>query len=292
MTLSGSMPLGDRTALITGGSRGLGLSLGQGFVRAGAHVAILARPSAVLDAALDSLDAARVAPTQRVTAIPADLADLNSLPSVVRRVEAALGPLDVLVNNAAAMGPIGPLADTSMEEWQSAIAVNLIAPVALMQAVLHGMRDRRRGKIINVSGGGATGSRPNFSAYACAKTALVRATEIVADEVKTFGIDVNAIAPGAMNTRLLDAVLEAGPDKVGAIEYRRALEQQASGGAPPARAVELAVWLASPASDGITGRLLSAIWDPWADLPAQWAELEKTDIYTLRRIVPADRGRA
>ncbi len=280
------------TALVTGGSRGLGLSLGQGFVRAGAHVAILARPSAVLDAALESLDAARVTPTQRVTAIPADLADLSSLSSAVQRTEAELGPLDVLVNNAAAMGPIGPLTDTSTEEWQGTIAVNLLAPVTLMQAVLRGMRDRGRGKIINLSGGGATGSRPNFSAYACAKTALVRATEIVADEVKSFGIDVNAIAPGAMNTRLLDAVLEAGPDKVGAIEYRRALEQQASGGDPPARAVELAVWLASPASNGITGRLLSAIWDPWADLPAQWAELEKTDIYTLRRIVPADRERA
>ena len=286
------MSLADRTALITGGSRGLGLSLGHGFVRAGAHVAILARPSALLDAALDSLETARVAPSQRVTAIAADLADLKSLPSVVRRVEASLGPLDILLNNAAVMGPIGPLADTATDEWQSTIAVNLIAPIALMQAVLPGMRDRRRGKIVNVSGGGATGNRQNFSAYACAKTALVRATEIVASEVKMYGIDINAMAPGAMNTRLLDAVLKAGPDKVGAVEYQRALDQQASGGTPPSQAVDLAVFLGSAASDGITGRLLSAVWDPWAELPARWAEFEQTDIYTLRRIVPADRGRS
>ncbi|MEO8259404.1 MAG: hypothetical protein ABI868_18800 [Acidobacteriota bacterium] len=110
-------------------------------------------------------------------------------------------------------------------------------------------------------------------------------------DVLQFGIDVNAVAPGAMNTRLLDQVLEAGPARVGEREYRRAVEQRVDGGSPPARAAELIVWLASRESDGLTGRVLSAVWDPWEQLASRHDELAASDIYTLRRIVPGDRGK-
>jgi NAD(P)-dependent dehydrogenase (short-subunit alcohol dehydrogenase family) len=116
--------------------------------------------------------------------------------------------------------------------------------------------------------------------------------ETLAEEVKADGIYVNSIAPGALNTRLLDEVLEAGPEKVGKSFYERALKQKAEGGAPLERGAELAVFLASAASDGLTGKLISAMWDPWESIPKHMADLLMSDVYTLRRIVPKDRGQS
>jgi 3-oxoacyl-[acyl-carrier protein] reductase len=117
----------------------------------------------------------------------------------------------------------------------------------------------------------------------------VRFSETLAEELRAHRIDVNAMAPGALNTRMLDEVLAAGPDRVGQSFYERAVEQQRSGGVPLERPAALAVWLASAASDGVTAKLLSAVWDPWPELPQHLDDLA-SDVYTLRRIVPSDRG--
>jgi NAD(P)-dependent dehydrogenase (short-subunit alcohol dehydrogenase family) len=167
--------------------------------------------------------------------------------------------------------------------------VDFFAAARLSQLAIPEMRKSGGGKIINISGGGATGPRPDFSAYACAKTALVRLTETLAQELKDAKIDVNAVAPGAMNTRMLEETLAAGPHGASR-EYAAAVERAKSGGAPPERAAELVVFLASSASDGITGRLISAGWDDWAKLREHREKLAGSDIYTLRRIVPKDRG--
>jgi 3-oxoacyl-[acyl-carrier protein] reductase len=99
------------------------------------------------------------------------------------------------------------------------------------------------------------------------------------------------VAPGALNTRLLDEVLSAGPQIVGKDFYEKALKQKKDGGVPLEVGVELCVFLACEESDGITGRLISAKWDPWKSLPGRSKELTGSDIYTLRRIVPEDRGK-
>jgi len=143
-------------------------------------------------------------------------------------------------------------------------------------------------KIVNLSGGGATAPLPRLSAYAASKAAVVRLTETLA--VENPEIAINAIAPGALNTRMLEEVLAAGPERVGAAFYESALKQKKSGGAPLDAGAGLCVFLLSPESDGISGRLISAIWDKWKDLPAHAEELRRGDIYTLRRIVPKDRG--
>jgi 3-oxoacyl-[acyl-carrier protein] reductase len=170
------------------------------------------------------------------------------------------------------------------------VRVNLFGTVLMCRAVIPLLRRRGFGKIVNLSGGGATAPLPFLSAYAASKAAVVRLTETLAHELKDARIDVNALAPGALNTRLLDEVLAAGPEKIGAEFHRRALRQRDEGGAPLDKGAELCVFLASAESDGISGRLLSALWDDWRALPARREELERSDVYTLRRIVPADRA--
>ncbi len=145
------------------------------------------------------------------------------------------------------------------------------------------MRKCGWGKIINLSGGGATSPRPHFTAYAAAKCGLIRLTETLARELASSGIDVNAVAPGAMNTRMLEEVIAAGP-VAAAPEYEFAVKRSREGGVSPALAAELIVFLASPASDGITGRLISAVYDDWKSLPSLRAMLADSDRFTLRRI--------
>jgi NAD(P)-dependent dehydrogenase (short-subunit alcohol dehydrogenase family) len=187
-------------------------------------------------------------------------------------------------------GPKGPIEQVDWLEWVRAIEINLLGSVLVARAVLPHLKRRGYGKLIQLSGGGATAPLPNLSAYAASKAAIVRFMETIAHEVRDDHIDVNSIAPGALNTRLLDEVIDAGPDRVGAAFYARALAQAASGGTPLERGASLVVYLASSASDGITGRLLSAVWDPWPTLADHRDALAATDVYTLRRIVPDERG--
>src|SRR4051812_44411531 len=219
----------------------------------------------------------------------ADLDDQSQVDGLAASVLGDFGAVDVLVNNASVQGPIGPLETIDFAAWRRVFDVNLFAAARLSQRVLPSMRARGRGKIVNVSGGGATGPRADFSAYALSKVAIVRLTETLAEELKGTAIDVNAVAPGPMNTRMLDEVLAAGPGAAPR-EYDAAVARAKAGGTPPAKAAELIFWLASRASDGITGRLLSAVWDDWRALPARHEELAGSDVYTLRRIVPKDRG--
>jgi 3-oxoacyl-[acyl-carrier protein] reductase len=176
------------------------------------------------------------------------------------------------------------------EEWQKAIEINLYGSVLTCRAVLPHFRKQRYGKIVQLSGGGATKPLPRLSAYAVSKVAVVRMAETLAEEVREDHIDVNAIAPGALNTRMLDEILAAGPEKVGEAFYANAVQQKAKGGTPLELGAALAVFLASAASDGITGKLISAQWDPWRKLPEHCDDLRRTDVYALRRITPRDRG--
>ena len=211
---------------------------------------------------------------------PADCA------AIVRQAQEALPPLSVLVNNAGVYGPIGRFEDVDWAAWVEALEINLLGTALMCRAVIPHLRARGYGKIINLSGGGATAPLPRFTAYAASKAAVVRLTETLAEELRDDHIDVNAIAPGALNTRLLDQVLAAGPDRAGQAFYERSLKQRDEGGAPLDKGAALAVFLASAASDGISGRLLSAVWDDWTHLAETQQQLAQSDIYTLRRIVP------
>jgi 3-oxoacyl-[acyl-carrier protein] reductase len=145
---------------------------------------------------------------------------------------------------------------------------------------------QRRGKIINLSGGGATGPRPNFSAYAASKAAVARLTETLAEEVKPHNIQVNAIAPGAAATRMQDQIIAAGAraGEQALAEARRVLE---TGGTPLHSPAALAVFLASDDSDGLTGRLIAVAHDGWQSWDAdRIAEVMSAPWFTLRRMDP------
>jgi 3-oxoacyl-[acyl-carrier protein] reductase len=200
--------------------------------------------------------------------------------------------LHVLVNNAGVYGPMGLIEATDWDAWVRAIEINLFGSVLMCRALLPHFRDRRYGKIVQLSGGGATKPLPRLSAYAASKAAIHRFVETLAEETRGSGIDVNSIAPGALNTRLLDDVLAVGPDVVGQAFYDQSVKQKQNGGAPLSRGADLAVYLGSAASDGISGKLVAAMWDPWETLDTHRDDLQRTDVYTLRRILPEDRGLA
>jgi 3-oxoacyl-[acyl-carrier protein] reductase len=283
------MKLSGRNAIITGASQGLGLEIARHFVREGAGVALCARDATRLEPAARELRALATA-GQKIVALSCDVSDPAAVEKFVAAALAALGSVQVLVNNAGIYGPKGPTESVDFDEWKRALEINLYGVLLPCRALIPHFKAQGRGKIINLSGGGATAPLPNISAYAASKAAVVRLTETLAEELRANHIDVNAVAPGALNTRLLDEVLEAGPQNVGDNFYQRALKQKETGGAPLALGASLCVWLASTVSDGITGKLLSAQWDPWKDLAAKRDVLASSDIYTLRRIVPEDRG--
>jgi 3-oxoacyl-[acyl-carrier protein] reductase len=284
------MHLRDRAAIITGASQGLGKAIATSFVQAGASVLLMARNEELLQQVQQELRPLAMRPGQQILIMRGDVAEPESCKAVVRYAQEALQHLTILVNNAGVYGPMGRIEEVDWHAWVEAVHINLFGTVLMCRAVIPLLRAQGYGKIINLSGGGATAPLPRISAYAAAKAAIVRLTETFAEELRDAHIDVNVIAPGALNTRLLEEVLAAGPEKVGESFYERSLKQRAEGGVPLERGASLAVFLASAASDGISGRLLSAVWDDWAHLPEKRQQLAQSDIYTLRRIVPEDRG--
>jgi NAD(P)-dependent dehydrogenase (short-subunit alcohol dehydrogenase family) len=283
------MKLDGIVSLITGASQGLGRAIATEFVREGSHVAICARNGDLLPAVMAELREAAT-DRQKVLAAECDVSSEDEVYQLFRRIESELGPVGVLVNNAGVYGPKGESENVPLCEWKRAIEINLFGTFLPCRAAIPQMKLSGRGKIINLSGGGATNPLPRFSAYAASKAAVVRLSETLAEELRGFAIDVNAVAPGALNTRLLDEVLAAGPMAVGASFYEKALQQRGSGGVPLEKGARLCVYLASSESDGITGKLISAQWDPWERLHQFREHLVSSEIYTLRRIVPRDRG--
>jgi len=282
--------LKNKAAIITGANQGLGLEIAKKYVEAGASLTICARNAELLAKAKSDL-IGLAGSGQQIHAVAADVAREDDVRSVVEAARQRLGNVDVLVNNAGIYGPKGTIEEVDWREWARAMEVNLYGSVLMARAVLPHFKARRAGKIVQLSGGGATGPLPRLSAYAVSKAAIVRFVETLAEEVRPFGIDVNAIAPGSLNTRMLEEILAAGPKKVGKEFYERSIRQKQTGGAPLGKGADLAVFLGSPLSDGITGKLIAAMWDPWQSFGEHLGDLQGTDIYTLRRIVPKDRGK-
>lgn len=231
----------DKVVLITGGSLGIGRCLAEAFSKEGA----------------------KVFSCSRNTFPPVDVASADQVKGWIENVFQREKWIDVLINCAGIYGPIGPLETTNPTEWEKTIAINLLGTTNCIRAVIPIMKKQKRGKIINFSGGGVGGKlNPNFSAYIASKAAVAALTEVVARELEEWNIQVNAIAPGAVNTRFLDQVLVA-KEKAGSSFYKQALKQKTDGGTSPELSAKLALFLASSEADPTTGKMLSAKWDDW-----------------------------
>lgn len=273
--------LSGKVALVTGGSRGIGNAVAAGLAHEGAQIMIAARNSAE---ALEACDHLRGLGADAI-GMATDVADAAQVERLIGETIAHYGAIDVLVNAAGVQGPIGPLWETDPNQWRTAIEINLFGTMLCCRSVVPHMIAAGGGKIINFSGGGATAPRANFSAYAASKAAVVRMTETLAEETRPFNIGVNAIAPGIVNTRMLDAIVQADSLAVGERERIEALRKDPGGFVAVEVPVGLAVFLASQESDGLSGKLISAPYDDWQTWDQQrMRELSGQPWLTLRRI--------
>jgi 3-oxoacyl-[acyl-carrier protein] reductase len=266
----------EKSVLITGAGRGIGKRLAIGFAQAGARVGLLARSQAELDLAKLEIEQAG----GNALRIRADVRDLEQLTAAVDRVRTVFGGLDVLIGAAGVQGPIGPFLSTRPKAWNETVEINLIGAANACRAVLPGMIEKRSGKIILLGGGGSAYTRPNFTAYAASKTAVVRLVECLADEIQDHNIQVNCMAPGASYSHMTDEVLHAGEDRAGRKETEDAERVRITGGIAPEKQIQLALFLASERSNHISGRLIH-VNDDWKRFEEQNI---KPELYTLRRV--------
>jgi NAD(P)-dependent dehydrogenase (short-subunit alcohol dehydrogenase family) len=272
--------------IITGASQGFGKIIATKFLEHKNNIAICSRNIQELEKTHNELISTAKSIVYSKSCDVSKETDVNSFVDESIQV---FGNIDTIVLNAGIYGPMGSTESVDINEWIKTIEVNLYGVLYPCRRIISHFKQNKRGKIIIVSGGGATNPMPNITAYASSKAAVIRLMESLAHELKPYNIDVNAVAPGALATRLVDQVLNAGPDVVGSEFYDKNLAWKTKGATSPELGAELIYYLAGAESNGITGRLLSAQWDNWKDLSSHLNELNPSDIYCLRRIVPEDR---
>lgn len=273
------LALEGKTAVITGGSRGIGKAIANAYLKEGAKLLLIARTPGELQETKSELEK-----RGSIEIMAGDVSDEVFVSKVGEFVQKTFGVADILVNAAGIYGPIGRVEDIDPKEWKKTLDVNLTGTFLMTRTLLPFLKKSSHGKIINFGGGGE-GALPHFSAYVASKGGILRFTETLAAELKGV-IDVNAILPGAVNTKFLDDLLAAGLDKVGEKIYQKSLQQKEEGGVPPEKGAKLALFLASQKSDGLSGKILSAVWDAYEDFSGHVDELMKSDVFTYRRVKP------
>jgi NAD(P)-dependent dehydrogenase (short-subunit alcohol dehydrogenase family) len=262
--------------LVTGAGRGIGKRLAIGFAAKGARLGLLARSKAELDLCHLEIEHAGGSSLR----LRGDVGDFEQVTAAVERMRVQFGAHPrVLLCAAGALGPIGPFAEFGPKAWEEVIRTNFVGVLNTCRAVLPHMMEARSGKIIILTGGGATPSRPNFAVYGATKTALVRFAESLAEEVSEHNVQVNCLSPGATYTHITDQILAAG-ERAGWREIEEAQKVRLTGGVSPEKQIELALFLASEQSNHISGRLLSVL-DDWKKLKDKTVSPE---LYRLRRV--------
>lgn len=262
--------------LITGAGRGIGKRLALGFAAEGARVGLLARSEAEIDLAKLEIEQAGGTALR----LRADVRQPDEMAHAVERMKSVFGGLDVLVCAAGVQGPVGPFLSAKVKAWNDTIETNLLGVANSCRAALPPMIERRSGKVILISGGGSAYARPNFTAYAASKTAVVRFGETLAEEVSDYNVQVNTIAPGAAYSHMTDEILQAGEERAGAKEIEDAQKVRITGGIPAEKQIALALFLASERSNHISGKMIH-VNDEWKKYEQ---ESMRPDLFTLRRV--------
>ena len=279
------MKLKNKTVIITGGSRGIGKSIASEYLKEGAHVVIASRGEEELEKTVKEFQGMD---RNRVLGIPTDVSDRENVKNLIAQTEQAFGGVDILVNAAGILSPVGSLLDVDEEDWVHCIRVNLIGAMYCCKLVLPGMISKGKGKMINFFGGGASKPVGNFSAYTCAKYSLARFTESLGEELRAYKIDVNCIAPGSVDTKIFQTGLE------GLKRDREKNHQDLMKMKDPKRPESingLALFLATEESNNITGKMISPVWDDWKILNETLSKTDDPSLFTLRRIDEMNYGK-
>jgi 3-oxoacyl-[acyl-carrier protein] reductase len=266
---------------------GIGLACARELSREGARVVLAARGRERLEEAASALRA--VLKGAEIRIVSGDVTDEQDVNDIFDAAE-TLGGVNGVVHAAGVLGAIGPVVTVEPAEWFRVVRVNLFGAFLVARTACQRMIQRGTGgSIVLFSGGGATSGFANYTGYACSKVAVVRLVESLATEVAPHGIRVNCVAPGFVATRMHDETLRAG-ERAGKDYLQRTRAELEAGGVPASLAARAVAFLLSARADGITGKLLAAPWDRWEQWPRHRRELEGSDLFTLRRIVPHDRG--
>ncbi len=244
--------LSGKCALITGAGRGIGKRLAIGFARAGVNVGLIARTSAELDATKLEIDQAK----GHAFPFCADVQVYSQLAHAFQRITKKYGSIHLLVAAAGVPGPIGPFVKNSPDAWEELLRTNVLGVMNALHLVLPQMMERRSGKVIVISGDGATYARPALSPYAASKAALGRLVESVAEEVHDHNVQINCLIPGGAYTSMTDEILSAG-ELAGNAEREEAERIRMTGGMAAEKQMAFAMFLASERSNHISGKIIN-----------------------------------
>jgi NAD(P)-dependent dehydrogenase (short-subunit alcohol dehydrogenase family) len=278
--------LTGKRILVTGGSMGIGRACAAACLQAGARVMICARTGGPL---FETADGFKQKGLSTIAVRVADVTDESQVTELFRSTVQEFGTLDGVIHCAGIYGPIGPVMDVEPSVWWEAVRVNLFGTFLVGREACRTMQSGG-GRVVLFSGGGAAMPFPNYTAYACSKVGVVRLTETLAQEMKPFNVEINCVAPGFVITRLHQHTLDAG-ERAGASFLETTKRQMASGGVPASVGAQAAAFLVSDQAKGITGKFVAAPYDGWDAWPEHLDELQQLDVFTLRRIVPKDRGK-
>jgi len=247
---SEKMKLNGKVAIVTGAGRGLGRASAIAMAREGASLVILSRtPSELRETAGRIKDLGG-----KVLSLRADVSKPEDIEKVVHQALSRFEKIDILMNNAAIIGPLKPTFKIKKREWNQALDINLKGVYLFSKAVIPHMIKQRKGKIINVLSGLGEIVMPPFGAYSVAKAGLIHLTRFMAEELKDYDIQVNGLDPGIMDTRMQEEIRASGPEVLGIELYKQVLGWKKTGELKlPEKVARLAVFLASGASDSFTG---------------------------------------
>lgn len=271
--------------LIVGGGRGLGRTIAQYCVRAGYKTVVAARSVGELEETVNGIKN-KFGAEAPISFFPCDVTSDSQVRTLVEKTETEVGPIYGLVCTAGAYGPIGLFDELSFPEWTKGFELNVFGPARIVHAVAPLMKRRQAGRIILFAGGGQA-AMPRFSCYVSSKGAIWRLTETLGAELAPHEVYLNAIAPGAVNTKFLDEILSLGPDVVGKEQHARSLDQAAKGGTPPEKTGELVLYLLSDKSKQLYGKTISANYDRYLEITDPQA-ISDSDVFAMRRVVALD----